>query len=114
MFFSNKKAVQIAEDILRLTGREVPAATPATLHGKDAEDERLGWNIDALTAAAEYGRTVTFSYDKGSGVLETRTIIPERLDTTRAGKQIVQGEDTDRDDTRVFRLDRIAGHVSVR
>jgi predicted DNA-binding transcriptional regulator YafY len=116
-------AFKLATGILRLAGHQVlpprasKEATPATLHGADAEDERQGWNIDALTMAAEYGHAVEFSYQKESGpggVIERRHLRPERIDSTLAGKLIVQGEDEDRDETRVFRLDRIVGRVEVK
>lgn len=112
-------AFEAGTAILRLSGQSatLAEATPATLHGKDPEDERQAWNLDALTIAVEHGNAVEFSYQKETGpggIIERRHLHPERIDSTRAGKLVVQGEDEDRDETRVFRLDRIVGRVEVK
>lgn len=77
-------------------------------------DERESWNAAALQAAIDHRREARFSYAKGENgsVIETRRIEPEAITQTRRGSLVV-GWDPDRRDTRAFRLDRIAGFVSV-
>lgn len=114
------EALALAQALIEHAGYDVklsipsPEATPATLHGEDDEDDRAGWNTDALFAAIEYERTAEFSYEKAGSVIERRVLKPESINTTRAGKLVVVGEDQQRDETRVFRLDRIVGYVTVR
>lgn len=117
LIFEQRDALHIAQEITRAAGYEVEVvwpeeATPATLHG---EDERAGWNIDALTAAAEYGREAEFTYQKpDDDVLTHRRLEVDHLDATKAGEIIVVGYDKTKADVRVFRVDRIVGFVTVR
>lgn len=95
---------------------EIDALTPANLFGATVDDERHGWNQDAIAAAIEYSRTARFSYEKQSGpggIIERRTLQPSELCYTRLGEPFVVGYDPDREDVRAFRLDRIIGHVEV-
>lgn len=111
-------AADLVISIAQAAGMNLPqrTASPAELHGATENDEREGWNLDALTAAVEYGRVAEFSYEKEQSprTIERRVLKPERIFTTAAGKLCVIGEDQERDDTRVFRIDRIVGHVTVR
>lgn len=65
--------------------------------------------LDAITAR----RAIRFTYRAAStGELTTRTIHPWRLSSRRGGWYAV-GYDTTRNDARVFRLNRIVGHVKA-
>ena len=124
-----EKAVSFAEnvltainDILTPEQREQVEAlramfvTPATVFGETEQDERAGWNQDAIAAAIEYQRTARFSYEKQSGpggIIERRTLAPTEICYTLDGAPFVVGYDTDREDVRAFRLDRIVGYVEV-
>lgn len=69
-------------------------------------------NEGLIAAAIVYERTVEFAYDKGSGVIEQRRVIPRATYAAPNGV-VVTGDDQDRDDVRAFRLDRIQGSVRV-
>lgn len=84
---------------------KAPSLTPVS----DAAD----WNATLIDAAVEHARTITFSYDKGAGVLERRTLQPTATSETKQGATIVVGHDPDRDDVRAYRLDRIQGYVEA-
>lgn len=73
-------------------------------------------NRDLIAVAIAHERPIRFRYAKGAdgAVIETRTLKPERL--TEAGKdkhEVVQGYDSDREDFRMYRLDRIKGKVAL-
>lgn len=104
---------------------DAPDTTPAAIFGdlrkaRDAraddivEDERQGWNLDALNAAAQYDREAVFSYQKPDDPIRRRTIRVNDVYTAGNGVDLVTGWDLDQDEPRVFRLDRIVGYVSIR
>lgn len=73
-------------------------------------------NRDLIAVAIAHERPIRFRYAKGAdgAVIELRTLKPEQI--TEAGKdkhEVVQGWDSDRDDFRMYRLDRIKGKVSI-
>jgi predicted DNA-binding transcriptional regulator YafY len=111
------QAFEAAIVLLRLSGQGIEARTPTTIHGKAGDDDaRLAWNTDAIAVAIAHERPVRFSYQKVTGpggVIETRRLVPESIYQTRAGNSVVAGDDVDREDYRVFRLDRVVGHVEV-
>ena len=69
-------------------------------------------NEGLIAAAIVYERTIEFAYDKGSGVIEQRRVIP-RVTYDAPNGIVVTGDDQDRDDVRAFRLDRIQGSVKL-
>ena len=88
-------------------------ATPATVHAEEG-DERTSWNKHAFEAAAKLDLGVRFSYAKGDGnVIEQRQMRPHDMADSREGHTLVTGYDLDRDEPRVFRLDRVKGYVEV-
>lgn len=110
------QAFALVVALLRALPKRTVATTPAAIHGEDDDERRQNWNQDALRVAAEHDRQVKFSYQKQSGpggIIESRHLIPDDIRTTREGHTVVSGYDEDRDMPRVFRLDRIVGHVEV-
>lgn len=81
---------------------------------KDEQGNGTSLNEAFLRAAARFKRTVRFTYAKGDGnVLERRTLRPEAVYETLDNRLIVAGWDTDRDEPRCYRLDRIKGDVEL-
>lgn len=78
------------------------------------EETVIEYNIAALDLAAEFNRSVEFSYQKeGSTNIERRTVSVESVVPTRFDEQLVVGYDEDRGEPRCFRVDRIQGDVVV-
>lgn len=74
----------------------------------------IPFNEAALRLAAVHGRTVEFSYAKGSGgMIERRRLRPEVIETSKDGTLRFVGFDPDRQDYRAYRVDRIKGTVQI-
>lgn len=72
----------------------------------------ISFNEGVLRLAGAHDRVVEFRYAKSdTAPIETRRFIPEAVYTSRQGALIVVGPDSDRDDYRSYRLDRIKGDV---
>jgi predicted DNA-binding transcriptional regulator YafY len=76
-------------------GLEVPLAAP---------------HLEALAEAQLTRTAVRFPYRRSDGQSATRTVDPHAL-VHRSGRWYLVGRDHDRDATRAFRLDRVAGDV---
>lgn len=76
-------------------------------------DLDLDWNRSAVAAAIHFEKEISFSYDKGEGVIEQRWLFPKASYDAPNGT-VITGDDTDRNDVRAFRLDRIRGEVVIR
>lgn len=77
-------------------------------HPQGVPDE----NETLIAAAIVFERVIEFAYDKGSGVIEHRRLIP-RVSYDAPNGIVITGDDQDRDDVRAFRLDRIQDSVRV-
>ena len=73
----------------------------------------LDWNRSAAAAAIHFEKEISFSYDKGEGVIEQRRLFPKASYDAPNGT-VIMGDDPDRNDVRAFRLDRIQGEVVIR
>lgn len=71
------------------------------------------WNSQLAALSVEHERALTFKYDKGNGVIETRTIDPTHVFESKRGGEVVVGYDPDRNDIRAYRLDRIQGYAEA-
>lgn len=90
-------------------------ATPSPELGLEdpPEDPRVETNLVILVIAGQNKQEVEFRYVKEDGSIQTRRFIPEIKTANRHGDVIFFGHDTDRDDARSFRLDRINDFVRV-
>lgn len=73
-------------------------------------------NTDLIAVAIAHDRPIRFRYAKGKdeSTIEQRTLKPEKIAQVGTDNHsVVQGYDTDRDDFRMYRLDRIKGKVSI-
>ena len=77
------------------------------------EPFELDWNRAAVAAAIHFEKEISFSYDKGEGVIEQRRLFPKASYDAPNGI-VITGDDPDRNDVRAFRLDRIQGEVVIR
>ncbi len=106
-------AVESQTALLKLRAAGIDAAPPAELGfaaaggGRSVGDERV---IRALMAAVDTRRAVTFTYRQGPKTAAQRSLEPWGL-VTRGGHWYVVGHDRDRDDTRTFRVARLADVV---
>lgn len=74
----------------------------------------ITFNEGLLRLAAVHNKTVTFSYAKGDGkIIESRRLMPARVDKNKQGALTFTGFDPDRDDVRAYRVDRMRGEVKV-
>jgi|ERR1035437_2395854 predicted DNA-binding transcriptional regulator YafY len=73
---------------------------------KWSSNEIAGWNREAIAVAITNQEAISFDY-KG----EERHVHPRELYQSDAGDELVESYDSDRDDIRSFRLDRIEGYV---
>lgn len=75
----------------------------------------ITFNEGVLRLAAVHGRKAEFRYAKSaSAPIEHRSFVPESVYTTRDGNVVIVGPDEDRSgEYRSYRLDRIAGEVSI-
>lgn len=99
---------------LGLTKLAARAPDPAPVAAPVAE--RVTVNADALDDLADpllERRTVGFDYRARSGEPSTRRVDPYAV-VQRRGAWYLIGHDHDRDDLRVFRLDRIDGRIRAR
>ncbi len=99
------EAVEVATAILRAVAEPVELPAPTG-----------DLNSDLIGVAIAHERSIRFRYAKGQSEasIELRTLKPEKLTQAGADKHaVVQGYDPDRDDFRMYRLDRIKGKVSI-
>lgn len=104
---SNTEGIRELRDFLTTwLDDEQPAKT-----GVRASD--ISFNEGMLRLAAAHKKPVTFRYAKGGGgVIETRTLIP--MTVAKVGDHMTfTGFDTDRDEPRAYRVDRMMGQVTV-
>jgi predicted DNA-binding transcriptional regulator YafY len=96
-----------------ITSEITPTEPVATVTASD--DSRDNWNRTAFAAAETLGLKVAFRYAKGDGGnIESRELAEVYDVRETKGVAIVTGFDSDRDDVRAYRLDRVKGYVSVR
>jgi predicted DNA-binding transcriptional regulator YafY len=77
-----------------------------------AKASDVSFNEGVLRLAAVHSRRVEFRYVRAVGAPpESRVLIPEGISESVSGKTLVVGTDTDRNDYRAYRLDRIKGDV---
>ena len=104
------EALELANSIILALGAKAQVTNNVTVNvapNGDSTNEQL------LNVAINNDLGVEFRYAKGDGaVIETRVLQPEYINEGKAGKVVV-GFDTDRDDVRAYRLDRIKGYVEV-
>lgn len=102
-YFSTDIAVELADAIYEAAGR-----TPRVYASDISANEAL------LRIAGIHALTVTFRYAKGDGQpIETRSLVPERVQINKNGDVSFVGPDPDRSGYRTFRVDRIKGVVAV-
>lgn len=99
------------------TAREVAIALYKAAGGNDDEGpvmaSTISFNEGVIRLAAIHGKTVEFRYVKSSASPpETRRFVPTSVEGQGDNLRFV-GRDTDREDFRSFRLDRIKGTVGV-
>ena len=106
-WLSRDEAVEGAKAILSALSEDVPAIRTETTGDS--------LNEDLILVAVAHDRPIRFRYAKGSGAtIEVRTLKPEKVTEAGADKHaVVQGYDPDRDDFRMYRLDRIKGKVAI-
>ena len=77
-----------------------------------AKASEVSFNEGILRLASIHKKRVEFRYVKDlNAAPEQRTLVPEGISESDAGKTLVIGTDEDRDDFRAYRLDRIKGEV---
>lgn len=104
-WLTRDEAIEAATAILRAVAMPVELPAPTG-----------DLNADLIGVAIAHKRPIRFRYAKGKdgANIEFRTLNPEKL--SQAGTDshtVVQGYDPDRDDFRMYRLDRIKGKVGV-
>lgn len=100
----------------KIDERPTEENTAGVIDGEERIYDIRDANYGLLVVAIEFGLEASITYAKGTEGrnLEARRFKPEGFVTSQSGNVSVYGEDQDRDDTRMFRLDRIKGRVIVR
>jgi hypothetical protein len=91
---------------------EVEALIASLKTAAGIEDPVSDTNTILINAAIENDLTISFAYDRGKG-LERRILQPESTIQSVKGDTLVVGLDTDRNDYRAYRVDRIQGNINV-